>query len=138
MNVRMINLEIMGDDRGSLIALEEMQNIPFEIKRVYYIFGTKKDVRRGLHAHKTLRQVAICLHGSCKFHLDDGHNNREVILDRPDIGLYIDTLIWREMSDFSPDCVLVVLASDHYNESDYIRDHAKFMEIVNGSVHSQS
>ena len=120
----------MGDDRGSLIALEEHHNAPFDIKRVYYIFGTKEGVRRGFHAHKDLKQIAICVSGSCMFHLDDGKEKQEVLLDTPNKGLLIEGLIWREMYDFSPDCVLVVLASEHYDESDYVREYDMFMDLV--------
>ena len=127
-----IDLEIRGDDRGSLIALEESYNTPFAIKRVYYIFGTKEGVRRGYHAHKELKQLAICVSGSCKFHLDDGKEKKEISLESPDRGLLIEGLVWREMYDFSPDCVLLVLASEHYDEDDYIRDYNKFLEEIKG------
>ena len=126
-----IDLEVKGDERGSLIALEENYNTPFAIKRVYYIFGTKEGVRRGFHAHKELKQLAICVSGSCKFHLDDGKEKKEVSLASPAQGLLIEGLIWREMYDFSPDCVLMVMASEHYDESDYIRDYDGFFKEVN-------
>jgi dTDP-4-dehydrorhamnose 3,5-epimerase-like enzyme len=128
---KLINFEVKGDERGSLIALESNKNIPFEIKRVYYIYGTKKGVRRGFHAHKNLRQVAVCVSGSCKFLLDDGENKEIILLDSPDKGLFIDKMIWREMFDFSDDCVLMVLASDYYDESDYIRNYEEFLRLVN-------
>ena len=130
MNYKLINLKIMGDDRGSLVSLESFKNIPFDIKRVYYIFGTKENVRRGFHAHKNLRQVAICVAGSCKFLLDDGEEKKIVLLDKNDQGLLIEGLIWREMFDFSPDCVLIVLADDYYDESDYIRNYEDFQRII--------
>ena len=123
----------MGDDRGSLIALEEHYNAPFDIKRVYYIFDTKEGVRRGFHAHKELKQIAICVKGSCKFHLDDGEETKEVLLNAPDQGLFIEGLIWREMYDFSSDCVLLVMASEYYNNEDYIRDYKKFLRKINDS-----
>ena len=133
MNYKLINLKIMGDDRGSLVSLESFKNIPFDIKRVYYIFGTKENVRRGFHAHKNLRQVAICVAGSCKFLLDDGEEKKIVLLDKNDQGLLIEGLIWREMFDFSPDCVLIVLADDYYDESDYIRNYEDFKMIVSNA-----
>lgn len=123
----------LGDERGNLVALEGMKNIPFEIKRIYYIFDTKQDVVRGLHAHKALKQVVIALKGSCRFLLDDGITKEDVILDCPTKGILIDSCLWREMHDFSDDCVLMVLASDHYDESDYIRDYSEFLECVNVS-----
>jgi len=125
-----IDFRIIGDDRGSLTALEENHNTPFDIKRVYYIYDTKPGVRRGFHAHKDLKQLAIAVSGSCTFHLDDGHDTAEVRLDSPNRGLLIEGLIWREMYDFSPDCVLMVVASDYYKESDYIRDYAQFKQEV--------
>jgi len=125
-----VKLKNMGDDRGSLVALEENHNAPFDIKRVYYIFGTKDQVRRGYHAHRDLKQIAIAVKGSCKFHLDDGKKTQEFLLDSPDKGLMIEGLNWREMYDFSPDCVLLVVASDYYDESDYIRNYQDFIEEV--------
>lgn len=129
--IQLIDFPSLGDDRGSLVALETMKIVPFEIKRVYYIFGTKEGVSRGFHAHKNLKQVAVCVTGSCRMVLDDGVNREEVILDSPVKGLLIDWLLWREMHDFSIDCVLLVLANEHYDETDYIRDYNEFLEIVN-------
>ena len=125
---KLIKFQTLGDKRGSLIAIEEGYNAPFEIKRVYYIFDTKKDVKRGFHAHKDLKQIAIAVKGSCTFVLDNGTKREEVTLSDPNQGLYIQGLIWREMKDFSEDCVLVVLASEHYNEDDYIRDYNQFLK----------
>ncbi|OQM46896.1 MULTISPECIES: sugar 3,4-ketoisomerase [Anoxybacillaceae] len=130
MNVKIINFEIMGDERGSLIALEQNKNIPFEIKRVYYIFNTKEDVKRGLHAHKDLQQVLIALSGSCKILLDDGREFVEFELNSPDKGLFIDKLIWREIYNFSEDCVLLVLANEYYKEEDYIRNYQEFKNYI--------
>ncbi len=130
MQQQLIDLKIMGDERGSLIALEENHNVPFDIKRVYYIYGTKAGVRRGYHAHRDLKQIAIALSGSCKFHLDDGKETEEFLLDSPDRGLMIEGLIWREMYDFSPDCVLMVVASEYYDETDYIREYNAFLKEV--------
>ena len=121
---------IKGDERGSLIAIEQGYNAPFEIKRVYYIFDTKKGVERGFHAHKNLKQIAIAVKGSCTFVLDNGKKREELTLNTPTKGLLIEGLIWREMKDFSSDCVLVVLASEHYDECDYIREYDKFLEAL--------
>ncbi len=125
--INLIEFKTLGDDRGSLISLEQNKNIPFEIKRIYYIFGTKENVSRGFHAHRNLQQVAVCLSGSCRFVLDNGEKREEIILNSPDKGLYISNYMWREMHDFSPDCILIVLASDFYLESDYIRNYDDFM-----------
>ncbi|ENM3953024.1 sugar 3,4-ketoisomerase [Vibrio cholerae] len=131
--VKLISFESLGDHRGSLVALEQNKNIPFDIKRIYYIFDTKQGVVRGLHAHKALKQVAIALKGSCRFVLDDGMTKEDVILDCSTKGILIDSCLWREMHDFSEDCLLMVLASEHYDESDYIRDYEAFLKEVSHS-----
>ena len=123
----MIGLSPMGDDRGTLIAIEAGRQIPFDIKRVYYVFETKSGVSRGFHAHRSLRQLLVAVSGSCMLALDDGNARDEVLLDNPAMALRIDGLVWREMRDFSPDCVLMVRADDHYDEADYIRDHDEFL-----------
>ncbi|WP_323660371.1 FdtA/QdtA family cupin domain-containing protein [Pectobacterium versatile] len=130
MKIKNIQLQAHGDDRGALVALEQGKNIPFEIKRVYYLFKTKEGIRRGFHAHKSLKQVAIAVRGSCRFLLDDGTERVELLLDNPVQGILIDSCIWREMYDFSDDCVLMVLADQLYDESDYIRDYTIFLEII--------
>lgn len=120
-----------GDDRGQLVAIEECKDIPFEIKRIYYIYNTLQGVIRGYHAHKQLQQVLICVHGNCKIRLDNGKESTIVCLDKPYEGIYLSNNIWREMFDFSPDAVLLVLASEIYDESDYIRDYDEFLRLVN-------
>ena len=119
-----------GDERGGLIALEENKNIPFKIKRVYYIFDTKNGVRRGFHAHKNLEQVLICVNGSCEILLDDGKEKSIIKLENRNEGLFIEKMVWREMFNFSADCVLMVLASDYYDEKDYIRDYNEFKNYL--------
>lgn len=128
--IKLVDFTPLGDDRGSLVALEANDTIPFEVKRVYYLFGTKEGVARGFHAHKVLRQVAICVTGKCRMVLDDGNEKAEVWLDSSTKGVLIESLTWREMHDFSADCVLLVLANQHYDEADYIRDYNKFLEQV--------
>jgi dTDP-4-dehydrorhamnose 3,5-epimerase-like enzyme len=118
-----------GDERGMLVALEEFKDIPFEIKRVYFMYETKSDIHRGFHAHKNLEQILICIHGSCKVRLDNGLEKKVVSLEKPYEGLYISNDMWREMYDFSEDAVLLVLASDFYHEEDYIRDYDEFIEF---------
>lgn len=130
MKIEFIPLQIHGDQRGSLVALETEKNIPFEIKRVYYLFDTKEEVTRGFHAHKALKQVAIAVRGSCRFTLDDGSERVDVILNNSAQGLLIESFIWREMSEFSQDCVLMVLADSKYDESDYVRDYEQFKMMV--------
>ena len=132
--IKLIDISPMGDDRGMLFAIEANKSIPFEIRRVYYISGTKPGAARGFHAHKALKQVAVCLTGSCRILLDDGQVKDEILLDSPAKGLVIEDLVWREMHDFTPDCILLVLASEHYNEADYIRDYESFLEIAKGML----
>lgn len=119
-----------GDSRGQLVALEEGKDIPFAIKRVYYMYDTQDGVRRGFHAHKSLRQILVCIHGSCKILLDNGYEQKVIPLEKPYEGLYIENTMWREMYDFSEDAVLMVLASDFYNEEDYIRDYNEFLKFI--------
>ncbi|WP_180040521.1 FdtA/QdtA family cupin domain-containing protein [Acinetobacter sp. YH12100] len=129
MQIKLIPLQTHGDERGSLVALEQDKNIPFKIKRVYYLFNTVEGVRRGFHAHKNLSQVVIAVRGSCRFLLDDGKEKINLLLDNPAQGLLIESAIWREMYDFSEDCVLMVLANNFYDEADYIRDYNEFLKI---------
>jgi dTDP-4-dehydrorhamnose 3,5-epimerase-like enzyme len=130
MDIRMFSFSEKGDDRGSLVAIEDNTTVPFAFHRVYYIYNTRFDVVRGLHAHKTLEQMLICVCGSCVIVLDDGSERKEVLLDEPTHGLYIGPMMWREMKDFSPGAVLLVLASEHYNELDYIRDYSSFLTQI--------
>ncbi|QYJ88707.1 sugar 3,4-ketoisomerase [Shewanella halotolerans] len=130
--VETIEFDVLGDLRGGLISLEQEKNIPFIIKRVYYIFDTKVGVVRGFHAHKKLRQMAICVKGSCTIKMDDGVSVKHVTLSSPSRGLLINPMQWHEMYDFSTDCVLMVLADDFYDESDYVRRYEDFVELVKG------
>jgi dTDP-4-dehydrorhamnose 3,5-epimerase-like enzyme len=129
--IKWIDFPGLGDDRGELISLEIGQEkiVPFDIKRVYYIYRTAEGVSRGYHAHKDLKQVAICVSGKCKMILDDGSTREEIWLDTPTKGVLIESMVWREMHEFSDDCVLLVLASEHYDESDYIRDYQEFVKL---------
>jgi dTDP-4-dehydrorhamnose 3,5-epimerase-like enzyme len=128
--IKLIDFPPLGDDRGSLVALEVHKTVPFNVKRVYYIFGTQTGVSRGFHAHRELQQVAVCVTGKCRMVLDNGQSREEVWLNSPTKGLLIKDLIWREMHDFSPDCVLLVLASHHYDETDYIRSYDDFQRVI--------
>lgn len=128
-----IELQEHGDDRGQLVALEigHEKNVPFEIKRIYYIYNTESGVSRGYHAHKELKQVAICVSGSCRMVLDNGKARESVLMSSPSKGLLIESMMWREMHDFSSDCVLLVLASEHFSEADYIRNYDDFLRQAN-------
>ncbi len=129
MDFKLISFKIFGDSRGKLISLENNTNIPFEIKRVYYIYDTLPSEIRGKHAHRNLQQVVVAMDGACEFLLDDGKEQKTVWLNRPDVGLYIGNNMWREMRNFSYGCKLVVLASDFYDENEYIRNYDDFKEL---------
>jgi dTDP-4-dehydrorhamnose 3,5-epimerase-like enzyme len=130
--LRWIEFQSLNDQRGNLVAVEIGPGwvVPFDVKRVYYMFDTGRGVSRGFHAHRELKQVAVCLAGRCRMVLDDGMRREESWLDSPTRGLLIEGMVWREMHDFSPDCVLLVFASEHYDEDDYIRDY----EVFKGAV----
>lgn len=129
-NFKLIELEAFGDSRGSLISLEKNHNVPFDIKRVYYIYDTKRGVPRGFHAHKELEQLLICVNGSCKIKVDDGKITDVFELNSPEKALYIGKNLWREMSEFSQGCVLMVIASEYYNPDEYIRDYNEFLTAL--------
>lgn len=131
MDIKKYVFQPHGDARGELVAIEEFKDIPFRVKRIYYMYGVGQDVTRGYHAHKALEQILICIHGSCKIRLDNGKEKEIVTLDKPNEGLYVANNMWREMFDFSEDAVLIVLASQLYDEADYIRDYNEFLEFVN-------
>lgn len=120
-----------GDERGMLVALEEYKDIPFEIKRTYYVYDVKKDAYIEGHAWRDLEQILICIHGNCKMLLDNGNEKKRVLLEKPYEGLYIANDVWYEMYDFSIDAVLLILTSQSYGESNQFQDYKIFMnEIV--------
>jgi dTDP-4-dehydrorhamnose 3,5-epimerase-like enzyme len=123
-----INLPKIGEDmKGSLSFVEAGQHVPFAIERAYYLYDVPGGVERGGHAHKELQQLIVALSGSFEVRLDDGRQRRSVTLDRPYNGLYIPTMIWRELVNFSSGAVLFVLASNVYSEDDYYREYAEFV-----------
>ncbi|AWI34722.1 sugar 3,4-ketoisomerase [Helicobacter apodemus] len=130
MNYALLPLRIFSDERGKLGVLESYKDMPFAIKRMYYIFDTSPSFDRGGHAHRELEQIVLCLCGSCEFVLDNGSLRENVKLNSPEVGLYIGKNMWREMKNFSYDCRLVVLASDYYDDREYIRDYAEFIEFI--------
>lgn len=132
MEIKKYIFEPHGDERGQLVSVEE-KDIPFDVKRVYYMYDTASDAVRGKHAHKNLNQILICVHGSCKILLDNGKEKEIVSLTKPYEGLYISNHVWREMYDFSSDAVLMVLASEAYDECDYIRDYKSFLKYTDGN-----
>lgn len=130
MDIQRIPLQSHGDERGLLIALEHERNVPFPIRRVYYLFATRRDVHRGQHAHRHLNQLIVALRGSVRLLLDDGHGPAETVLDDPAQGVLLGRMIWRDLYDFSEDCVLMVLADQLYDASDYITDYDQFLREV--------
>ena len=134
MDIKMKNFHQRRNDKGGLSFLEGGRDIPFAIKRVYYIYDVPDGERRGFHAHKELQQYLICIHGQCSILLDDGVERKSVVLDDPNVGLYVGPGNWREMYGFSAGAVLLVLASEYYDESDYIRDYDDFLKYVNGGT----
>ena len=133
-HVCLIDAPNFGDERGTLVAFESGIDVPFDIKRVYCIHHTEPGVSRGFHAHLNLKQVVVCVSGSCRFRVDDGRTVEDYVLRGSDLALTIEGCIWREMHDFSPDCVLLVFASEHYDEDDYIRDYEQFLALVNPAL----
>ena len=123
----LVELDVKGKTDGFLIPVEGQTSVcPFEIKRIYYIYGVKESLRRGFHAHKALKQLLIATSGAVSLDLDNGFIRASVRLKRPSQGVLIEGPIWREMYDFSNDCTLLVLASEKYDEDDYIHSYRDF------------
>ena len=130
-NVRMLDFPQKGDERGQLVIAEGGIDIPFEIKRVFYIYGSDADVIRGKHANRRTEFVLINVAGTSKVKVKDGEGNEAIYcLNRPHTGIYLPTMVWKDMYDFSHDSVLLVLASEHYDPEEYIRDYDEFVKIV--------
>ena len=131
MNCRLLEFSEMGDERGNLVVAEgNGKDVPFEIKRIFYIYGSDDKVIRGIHANRHTQFVLINVSGESKVRVDDGDRKEEYHLNKPKMGLYIDKMIWKEMYDFSKDSVLLVLCSTHYDESEYIRDYDVYLSEV--------
>lgn len=129
--VQMLEFSQHGDERGHLVVAEGMKDIPFNIKRVFYIFGSDKDVVRGKHANRKTEFVLINVAGTSKVKVKDGEGNEVIFcLNRPHMGIYLPTMVWKEMYDFSENSVLLVLASEHYDDSEYIRDYDEFVNEI--------
>ncbi|MCD8381024.1 MAG: FdtA/QdtA family cupin domain-containing protein [Lachnospiraceae bacterium] len=123
-----------GDERGNLVVIEgENQNIPFDIKRVFYIYGSDAEVIRGRHANRRTQFVLINVAGKSKVRVTNGHETTIVELNRPRMGLYLDTMVWKDMYDFSPDSILLVLCSEHYDGSEYIRNYDAYIQEIEES-----
>jgi dTDP-4-dehydrorhamnose 3,5-epimerase-like enzyme len=126
--VQLIDIPQRGDARGALSVVELGVVLPFAVRRVYWIHGTKPGVSRGFHAHKKLHQLCVCVAGSVRLSLFDGRREESVVLDSAVKGLLIGPGLWREMHDFSSDCILIVFANAEYDEADYIRSKEVFIE----------
>jgi len=129
--INKIELPLIGNENGDLSFCESGKSIPFEIKRVFYISNVRKDDKRGFHAHHKTKQVLFCIQGSALIKFDDGKNKDEILLDKQNIGVLIDSKVWHSMENFSEDLIMLVLASEYYDESDYIRNYQDFLDFVN-------
>ena len=136
-NVKMLEFPQRGDERGHLVIVEGMKDVPFEIKRIFYIYGSDTDVVRGQHANKKSQFVLINVAGKSKVKVKDGLGNEAVFsLNRPHTGIYLPQMVWKDMYDFSDDSVLLVLSSEHYDSDEYIRDYAEFVKLVTRKTQS--
>lgn len=131
-NIQLLEFPEKGDSRGHLVVVEGAKDIPFDIKRIFYIYGSDNDVIRGQHANKNSEFVLINVSGKSKVKIKDGKGNEEIYsLNRPHTGIYIPNMLWKDMYDFSEDSVLLCLANTMYNAAEYIRDYEEFVRIVN-------
>ena len=130
---QMLEFPQNGDERGHLVIIEGLEDIPFSIERIFYIYGSANDVVRGQHANRKSEFVLIIVAGSCMVNIKDGKGNEAVfVLNRPHTGIYLPAMLWKDMYDFSEDSVLLCLASEHYDAAEYIRDYDKYVRVVNG------
>ena len=128
--IRLLEWKDLGDERGNLVVVEGNMDIPFEIKRIFYISGSDDTVVRGQHANRLSEFVMINVSGTSKVKVDNGEESRVIELNRPRMGLYLKNNIWKDMYDFSADSILLVLASEHYDESEYIRDYQEYLRFI--------
>ena len=131
---RIINFKDLGDERGKLVVIEGGQSVPFDIQRVFYIYGSDSSVVRGQHANRESEFVLINVAGTSKVRITDGKEEIVVELNKPMMGVYIPKMIWKDMYDFSADSVLLVLASTHYDGGEYIRDYKNYLEIIGDGI----
>ena len=129
---RILEFGDLGDERGNLVVVEGAQDIPFEIKRVFYIYGSDSEVVRGQHANRNSEFVLINVSGTSKVRVDNGFEEESIELNRPRMGLYLPTMLWKDMYDFSEDSVLLVLANTHYDGAEYIRSYDEYVKEVGG------
>ncbi|MCI8598127.1 MAG: WxcM-like domain-containing protein [Lachnospiraceae bacterium] len=130
---RILEFGDLGDERGNLVVVEGTQDIPFDIKRVFYIYGSDSEVVRGQHANRNSEFVLINVSGTSKVRVDNGFEEEIIELNRPRMGLYLPTMLWKDMYDFSADSVLLVLTNTHYDGKEYIRDYDEYLKEVGGT-----
>ena len=123
---KVLNFKDLGDERGKLVVVEGATDIPFDIQRVFYMYGSDSEVVRGQHANRESEFVLINVGGTSKVRIDNGHSEAIIELNKPMMGLYIPTMVWKDMYEFSEDSILLVLASTHYNGNEYIRDYEEY------------
>lgn len=128
-----MDLQQTGDDRGSLVVCEINKHMPFEAKRFFHIYGTQNGIMRGIHANRNSSFFMVCVKGSCQVDVDDGREQASFYLDHPAKGLFVNSMMWKTMKNFSPDCVLLVLSDCVYDETEYIRDYDRFIKEVHSS-----
>lgn len=129
--IRAVKFSQRGDDRGHLVVIEGTNDIPFEISRIFYMYGSDKDVVRGQHANKNSEFVLINVSGKSKVRIDYGNSQEIIELNEPHMGVYIPKMVWKEMYDFSEDSVLLVLSNQKYNPDEYIRDYNEYLALIN-------
>ncbi|MBP5494698.1 MAG: FdtA/QdtA family cupin domain-containing protein [Lachnospiraceae bacterium] len=128
---RIIKFADFGDERGNLVVIEgDGMDIPFDIKRVFYIYGSDSEVVRGSHANIETEFLLVNVSGTSKVRVDNGYEEEIIELNKPRTGLYLSNMLWKDMYDFSPDSVLLVLASRHYDPDEYIRDYDEYLNII--------
>ena len=126
---KLIYFKDLGDERGDLVVIEgEGMDIPFDIKRVFYMYGSDSTVVRGQHANRETEFLLVNVGGSSKVRVDNGRESEVIVLDKPGMGLYLPPMLWKDMYDFSPDSILLVLASRHYDGKEYIRDYQEYLK----------
>lgn len=135
MNPYMLQFAQHGDERGWLVVMEGNKDVPFDIQRIFYIYGSDANVVRGCHANRRSEFVLINVCGSCKVKTNDGKGNEEIfVLDRPHKGIYIPKMVWKDMYDFSPDSILLCLASEKYDNQEYIRNFDLYCKEMRGEI----
>lgn len=131
-SLKILNFKDLGDERGNLVVIEGEIDIPFMIKRVFYIYGSDHDVIRGQHANRRTEFILINVSGKSKVRITNGEEECIVELNKPRMGIYIPPMLWKDMYDFSEDSVLLVLASEHYDAEEYIRDYNEYIREIKG------